>query len=176
MRGRWAQGLEPRNFVWIIKDRLAVSERPGGYARNHRKVRREEELIWLERHGFTRIVSLLDSPHNLAAYGEAGIPAVQVSLGRPDEASERLPEVYATLAALLDEPGARVLVHHEDVGDRMLGVIAGYLLYSGAVDQGPHAILIVERLAGRELHSEGREIVAVTIDEGLRAGAGGRSL
>ncbi len=176
MRGRWAQGLEPRNFIWIIKDRLAVSERPGGYARNHRKVRREEELIWLERHGFTRIVSLLDSPHNLAAYEEAGIPAVQVPLGRPDEASERLAGVYAVLATLLEEPGACILVHHEDVGDRMLGVIAGYLLYSGAVDQGPHAILIVERLAGRELQSEGREIVAVTIEEGLRAGAGGRSL
>ncbi len=176
MRGRWAQGLEPRNFVWIIKDRLAVSERPGGYARNHRKVRREEELIWLERHGFTRIVSLLDSPHNLAAYEEAGIEAAQVPLGRPDEAAERLAEVYATIGRLLDDPAARVLVHREDVGDRMLGVVAGYLLYSGAVDQGPHAILIVERLAQRELHSQGREIVAVTLDAGLGASAGRRSL
>ena len=47
MKGRWAQGLEPRAFCWIIKDRLAASERPGGFARNHRKVRRQEELIWL---------------------------------------------------------------------------------------------------------------------------------
>ena len=49
VRGRWAQGLEPRGFCWIIKDRLAASERPGGFARNHRKVRRQEELIWLDR-------------------------------------------------------------------------------------------------------------------------------
>ncbi len=26
MRGRWAQGLEPRGFTWVIKDRLAASE------------------------------------------------------------------------------------------------------------------------------------------------------
>ena len=33
VKGKWAQGIEPRNFAWIIKDQLAVSERPGGYAR-----------------------------------------------------------------------------------------------------------------------------------------------
>ena len=32
-----------RNFTWVIKDRLAMSERPGGFAPNHRKVRRQEE-------------------------------------------------------------------------------------------------------------------------------------
>ena len=57
VKGRWAQGLEPRAFCWIIKDRLAASERPGGFARNHRKVRRQEELIWLIGHGFTHVLS-----------------------------------------------------------------------------------------------------------------------
>lgn len=168
MRGRWAQGLEPRNFVWVIKDRLAVSERPGGYARNHRKVRREEELIWLQRQGFTHVVSLLDSPHNLAAYDDAELRAEHVPLGREDEAAEHLPVVYGRIAALLDDPDARILVHHEELGDRMLGVVAGYLLYTGAVEQGPHAIAVVERLTGRELASEGRAVVAVTLSEGLR--------
>ena len=90
MRGRWAQGLEPRFFCWIIKDRLAGSERPGGFARNHRKVRRQEELIWLRQHGFTHVVSLLDSSHNLHAYDEAGIAYLQVPLGRSDELPRRL--------------------------------------------------------------------------------------
>ena len=31
MKGKWAQGITPRNFVWVLKDRLAVCERPGGY-------------------------------------------------------------------------------------------------------------------------------------------------
>jgi len=41
LRGRWAQGLQPRYFTWVIKDRLGAGERPGGFARNHRKVRRQ---------------------------------------------------------------------------------------------------------------------------------------
>ena len=41
MKGKWAKGIEPRYFAWIIRDQLAVSERPGGYARNHRRVRRQ---------------------------------------------------------------------------------------------------------------------------------------
>lgn len=73
LRGRWAQGLQPRMFCWVIKDRLAASERPGGFARNHRKIRRQEELIWLHQQGFTRIISILDSQHNLHAYDEAAL-------------------------------------------------------------------------------------------------------
>ena len=34
-----------------------------------------------------------------------------------------------------------MLLHHEEFGDRLLGVIAGYLLYAGLVDEGPHAIV-----------------------------------
>ena len=68
VRGKWERGIEPRNFAWIIKDQLAVCERPGGYARNHRKVRRHEEILWLRNQGFSRIVSLLllaPQPHGL---------------------------------------------------------------------------------------------------------------
>ena len=41
MKGKWAQGIKPRNFAWIIRDRLAICERPGGYGVNHRRVRRQ---------------------------------------------------------------------------------------------------------------------------------------
>ena len=51
MKGKWARGITPRFFAWIIKGHLAVSERPGGYARNHRKVRRHEEILWLRGRG-----------------------------------------------------------------------------------------------------------------------------
>jgi hypothetical protein len=165
VRGRWAQGLEPRYFCWIIRDRLAASERPGGFARNHRKVRRQEELIWLAGHGFTHVLSLLDSPHNLHAYEEAEIAYEHVPLGRHDELGERLGEIYAIIAGWLDKPDERVLVHHEEFGDRILGVMAGYLLYTGVISEGPHALVIIERLTGRQLGSIGREIVATTLDE-----------
>jgi hypothetical protein len=167
VKGRWAQGLEPRYFTWVITDRLAVSERPGGFARNHRKVRRQEELLWLAGHGFTHVLSLLDSPHNLHAYEEAGLAYEHVPLGRHDELPERLHDVYTTLAGWLDNPSERVLMHHEEFGDRLLGVVAGFLLYSGLVYEGPHAIVVLEKLTGRQLGSVGREIVAVTVNEGL---------
>ena len=168
MKGRWAQGLEPRAFCWIIKERLAASERPGGFARNHRKVRRQEELIWLSVHGFTHVVSLLDSPHNLHAYDEAGIAYVHVPLGPRDELVPRLEAVYGTLVKLLDDPEEKLFVHHEEFGDRLLGVMGGYLLYAGLVDRGTHAIAMIEKLTGRSIGSLGREIIAVTVDGHIR--------
>ena len=59
MRGRWAAGIEPRNFDWIIKDRLAISERPAGNARNHRRGRREEEINVQRAQGFFRVGHLV---------------------------------------------------------------------------------------------------------------------
>ena len=70
MRGKWARGIVPRNFYWIIKDRLAVCERPGGFGENHRRVRRQEEIIWLRENGFDVVISLLASEHNLHNYDE----------------------------------------------------------------------------------------------------------
>jgi len=167
VRGRWAQGLEPRFFSWVIKDRLAGSERPGGSARNHRKVRRQEELIWLRQHSFTHVISLLDSPHNLHAYDEAEIEYLHVPLGRNDERVARLGAIYSTIARFLDDPSERLLVHHEEFGDRIIGVFAGYLIYSGLIREGPHAIQALENQTGRQMGRVGREIVATTLDEGL---------
>jgi len=167
LRGRWAQGLQPRYFTWVIKDRLGAGERPGGFARNHRKVRRQEELIWLNVNGFTHVVSLLDSPHNLHAYDEAGVAYIHVPIGPHDELALRLSLIYAALTKLLDDPAERVYIHNEEFGDRVLGVLAGYLLHAGLVEHGPHAVSVVEKLTSRSLGAEGRAIVAVTINEHL---------
>ncbi len=175
LRGRWAQGLEPRFFCWIVKDRLAASERPGGFARNHRKIRRQEELIWLGQNSFTRVISLLDSPHNLHAYEEAGIEYEHVPLGRHDELADRLPVIYESFARRLDDPAEKVLVHHEEFGDRLLGVLGGYLYYAGLVTEGPHAIVVIEKLSSRELGAVGREIIAITVDEGIVRSSGAAS-
>ncbi|MGH9074773.1 MAG: hypothetical protein ACRDZQ_11745, partial [Acidimicrobiales bacterium] len=115
MKGRWASGIEPRYFAWIIRDRLAVSERPGGYARNHRRVRRQEEIIWLRESGFTRVVSLLGSPHNLHAYDELELTWAHFPFGPAAEARAVLPDLYRHLDGWLaaDE---RVLVHQEEMG------------------------------------------------------------
>ena len=75
--------------------------------------------------------------------------------------------MYATLSNWMADPAERVLMHHEEFGDRLLGVVAGYLIYAGLVSEGPHAIVVLEKLTGRQLGSVGREIVAVTVDEGI---------
>jgi len=167
LRGRWAQGLQPRYFTWVIKDRLGAGERPGGFARNHRKVRRQEELIWLKVHEFTHVISLLDGPHNLHAYEEAGIAYAHVPLGPHDELAVRLQRVYSKIGDFLDDPAEKLYLHREEFGDLVIGVVGGYLLYAGLVDSGPHAISIMEKLTERSLGSAGREIIAVTIDEKL---------
>lgn len=167
MKGKWAQGLRPRAFTWVIKDRIAVSERPGGYARNHRKVRRDEELIWLKQNGFTHVLSLLTSPHNISAYEEFGLAYAHVPLGRPGTEHEHLAEIYETLLRWWRDPTELVLVHHEEFGDRLCGVIGGFLLAAGLLDDAPTAVTVTERLAGRQLGPEGRAIVRATIEEGL---------
>jgi len=54
-----AAGIEPRSFTWVYKGILAVSERPGGSTTVHRRVRRDEELLWLKHQGFGRVISIL---------------------------------------------------------------------------------------------------------------------
>ena len=83
MKGKWAAGIQPRNFIWVIKDRLAISERPGGYGRSHRRVRRQEEMVWLRENGFSRVVSVLPSPHNMSAYEEFGVARHQPAFRAP---------------------------------------------------------------------------------------------
>lgn len=160
MRGKWAAGIKPRFFTWVIKDKLAVCERPGGYARNHRKVRRREEILWIKCQGFTRVVSLLASPHNLHAYDEENLAWSHIPFARNDDPSLVLPELYEQLRSWLRED-QRVVLHQEEVGDTLMGVVAGYLHWCGMIEQGAQAVAIAERLFGRQMGPGGRELVAM---------------
>ena len=62
LRGKWALGITPRNFTWVIKDKMAICERPGGYGENHRRVRRQEEIIWLRENRFDLLISSSPRP------------------------------------------------------------------------------------------------------------------
>lgn len=172
MKGKWAKGIAPRFFAWIIKEKLAVSERPGGYARNHRRVRRQEEILWLRGEGFTRVVSLLTSPHNLHAYDELDMAWAHIPFGVHDDPAVALPELFSQLRDWM-AAGERLLVHQEEVNDRLMGVVAGYLRWSGMVPSGPQAITVVERILHRQMGPDGRELVAMAPQ---LAGAGGAPL
>jgi hypothetical protein len=158
VKGKWAAGIPPRNFAWIMRDRLAVSERPGGFGTSHRRVRRQEEIIWLRNQGFTRVVSLLPSPHNLAAYEEEGIAHDHYPLSPNADPRVVLADFYCDLDKSLGD-GLRILVHQDELGDRVMGAMAGYLVWSGRMTPGPRAVALVEHLVGHQMGSTGRELV-----------------
>ena len=159
-KGKWAEGIVPRWFAWVIKDQLAVCERIGGYGANHRKVRRQEEIIWVREQGFTRIISLLASPHNLHAYDELGVEWAHFPFGAHDDPAEALLPFWTELKTMLTN-GDKVIVHHDELGDRLEGAVAGYLVHAGLVPEPERAVAIVERLLQRQLGAPGRSIVAV---------------
>lgn len=160
VKGRWAQGIRPRNFAWILKDRLAVCERPGGYGANHRRVRRQEEIIWIRERGFTCVVSLIPSPHNLHNYDELGVAWEHIPFGPGDDPAAALGRLYTELFAQLVR-GGRLIVHQDDLGDRLAGTMAGYLLWTGAVPEAPVATSVVERLLHRQTGPYGRDLVGI---------------
>jgi hypothetical protein len=160
MKGKWAQGIQPRNFAWILKGRLAVCERPGGYGANHRRVRRQEEIIWIREQSFTCVVSLIPSPHNLHNYDELGVVWEHIPFGANDDAASVLVRLYSTLSSQL-AAGGKLLVHQDELGDRVSGAMAGYLIWSGVVPIAPQATSIVERLLQRQMGPYGRDLVAL---------------
>ena len=157
LRGRWALGITPRHFTWILKDKLAICERPGGYGENHRRVRRQEEIIWIRENGFGCVVSIIPAPHNLHNYDELGV----TSRHRPFNAEDPDPWLkmfYRELHELL-RTNTKVLVHGEEVGDRIVGIMGGYIRWSGLVEDSSQAIMITERIAERQLDPFAREVI-----------------
>lgn len=160
LRGKWAQGIEPRNFTWILQGKLAVCERPGGYGANHRKVRRQEEIIWLREQGFTKVVSLAVSPHNLHNYDEMGVPWIHRPFTRSDDQERYMSRLFPELRQLLLE-GGKLVLHQDELGDRLAGLMAAYVLWNQLVPGGPQAISIVEQLLHRQLGPDARSLVAL---------------
>ncbi len=167
MKGKWAAGIPPRNFIWIIKDRLALSERPGGFAASHRKVRRQEEIIWIKAQGFTRIVSLLSSPHNLESYDRFGVAWSNYPLDHAVVSPLVLEKCFSDLEEGL-AGGSRILIHQDELSDRVMGVTAGFLVWSRRLPSAPQAIAIIEHVVGHPMGSPGRGLV-MTADQIVKA-------
>lgn len=159
-KGKWAQGIQPRHFHWIIRDRLAISERPGGYGANHRRVRRQEEVIWIRENEFSYVVSLIPSEHNLHSYDELGMAWKHWPFAPTADSAAVLARIYPEMRALLAE-GKKLLLHQEELNDRLAGLIAGYLRWTGMVPVSHEAIIVVERIVGRQLGPDARELVTV---------------
>ena len=158
MKGKWAAGICPRNFFWIMKDRLAICERPGGRGESHRRVRRTEEINWIRQQGFTRVVSLIPSTHNLHNYSEQNISWSHWPIADNEDFTTRLGPLFNELQVLLAK-GEKLLVHRRGLGDHVCGFIAGYLVWTGMVPSESQAVVVVEKMTERPIGAVGRRIV-----------------
>lgn len=154
-------GLEPRGFRWVITGRLAVAERIGGYGFQHRKVRREEEIIWLQDQGVNAIVSFLGTNQNSVAYENAGLAFYSYEVEAELEPEEAEP-VFIALAEAMENPDAVVLVHRDTIDDTLGGLLAGYLIYSGMLEDPIVATDVIQRILGRAIGPEGRRLIPET--------------
>lgn len=156
---RMVAGLKPRGFTWVISDRLAVSERVGGSGFQHRRVRREEEITWLvEEASINTIVSMLPANQNLAAYRQAGIATYSVPV-TPPITNDVASRFFRTLDQALARSHARVLVHRETIDDTMGGLLGGYLVVSGMINDSILALAVIQQILGRALGPEGRALI-----------------
>ncbi len=151
-------GLEPRGFVWVISGRLAVSERIGGYGFQHRRVRRQEEINWIKNEGVTAVLSLLPGPQNLASYEEDGLDTYSVPLAGDIE-DEDVEQVFATIKEVLRDRSAVLLVHRDTIDDVVIGILGGYLVYSGLIEDPIMATSVIQEIVGRPLAPEGRRFI-----------------
>lgn len=152
-------GLKPRNFTWIIKGKLAASERPGGAGRSHRRVRRDEELIWISESEITHVLSLLPASHNLKAYKEFDIAHTNIEVPSITDLPEKQPQIYRFIDRMRRTRGEVLLVHMDDFHDPLSGLLAGYLLHAALVKDAPTAVAVMEQIIKRPIGPAGRVLV-----------------
>jgi hypothetical protein len=158
VKGRWAAGIEPRGFTWVFRDQLAVAERPGGSTTVHRAVRRDEELRWLRQRGFTRVISILPEANSLSPYTEHGMSAAHYPLRGGPRQDSVLASCFSDLAAC-EDANTTVLLHSDEVSDRLLGLVAGYLIWRGKVATPSVALAATERLFKRSVGPDGKALL-----------------
>lgn len=159
LRGKWAQGITPRHFTWILKDQLAICERLGGKGSNHRPVRRQEEIVWVLNNGFDLTISLISGNHNLSAYKDLGLPHRHWPVADNEEPTVMLPQIYEQMGIALDHK-KRLLMHRRSLGDTMAGFIGGFLIWGGYLKNPTDTIVMVERLFSRQVGPKGRSTIS----------------
>lgn len=142
----------------MIAGQLAVSERIGGHGFQHRRVRREEEIIWLKAHGINCVFSLLEGNQNQAAYEAAGFE-YENHLVPVDIEKEDLDVVFAALHYSVSDLKRSVLVHRDLVDDTVVGLLGGYLVHAGLIGNPIIATSIIQEITGRPLGPEGRRLI-----------------
>jgi hypothetical protein len=68
-------------------------------------------------------------------------------------------QFFDTLGKATRKSQARVLVHREAIDDTVGGLLGGYLVASGLVNDPILALAVIQQILGRALGPEGRSLV-----------------
>jgi hypothetical protein len=146
--------MEPKRIWWARPRKLCALERPGGGGRSHRPARREAEIEYLKDAGVRVVISLMQSRHNINAYGQAGLSAIHLPVA---EDYYGLLEAVDVVRRETRKKGA-VAIHANRYTDFVAAVCAQHLLdqrgtpveesLAAAIDAGlvvtPEAAALVE--------------------------------
>jgi hypothetical protein len=142
----------------VIAGRLAISERIGGYGFQHRRVRREEEIIWLTEQGVNTVVSLMPGNQNQAAYEGATFRFFHYPI-EDDLDPVDVDKVFAILDDAMNYKDVSVLVHRELIDDMLVGLMGGYLVHAELIKDPIVATSVIQEISGRPLGPEGRRLI-----------------
>jgi hypothetical protein len=53
----------------------------------------------------------------------------------------------------------KIIVHAEEVSDRLMGVMGGYIRWSGLIKDGQECVQITEKIAKHQLDPWAREVI-----------------
>lgn len=158
LRGKWAQGIKPRDFLWVLKDQLAVCERLGGKGSSHRPIRRQEEIVWVMNNGFDLTISMIPGSHNLEAYKKLGLAHRHWPVTDGEDPTINLPRIYEQMGIAIDN-NKTMLMHRITLDDTVMGFIGGFLIWGGYLENVTDTTVMVERLFSKQVGSKGRVIM-----------------
>ena len=87
------------------------------------------------------MISLIPAPHNLHNYDELGVTWRHRPFAATTSRSRYLAGAVPRAQATCWPSGTKVLIHGEELGDRICGAVAGYLLWDGLIDTGPRTVI-----------------------------------
>ncbi len=132
--------MEPRHHAWIVPDRVAVAERPGGGGRSHRAARRDAEQAWWRARGIVLVVSCMPTRHGLLDLALAGFAIRWHPLTDADTAPAVIARVAEDVASHLAGGGGPVLVHGDAAGEWLTALDAGLRLLLGVAPSSAAAL------------------------------------
>ena len=93
----------------------------------------------------------------MAAYEESDLGSFHEPLS--DLEPETIAKVFETMDLALESPDSVLLIHRDIIDDGVAGVLAGFLVHSGLIDDPIVAMAAIQEILKRPLGPEARAII-----------------